>query len=252
VSGYFTFINLTILNFYYDTEIIDFIKSGVFIALLATTLIIILSISWNVLKRKNTMNIKMLKAALAGLVLSISGFANAGLIININDNGGFAEFSLSGSDVLTSSGLMYNGFWISAGAIPNIWATPGDNAFQITSGFGSHTFGGNNVAINDLWRGHNSGINSYALGLRGGSPNTQLAGTSISISGVFLTNMAFSNFNTGFYTTSLLGPHGSKATLRDGITLNIGNQIQVPEPSTLAIFALGIMGLVSRRFKKKS
>jgi len=30
------------------------------------------------------------------------------------------------------------------------------------------------------------------------------------------------------------------------------NNVEVPEPSTLAIFALGIMGLVSRRFKKKS
>jgi len=29
------------------------------------------------------MNIKMLKAAVAGLVLSVSGFANAGLITNL-------------------------------------------------------------------------------------------------------------------------------------------------------------------------
>jgi hypothetical protein len=28
--------------------------------------------------------------------------------------------------------------------------------------------------------------------------------------------------------------------------------IAVPEPSTLAIFALGMMGLVSHRFKKQS
>ena len=29
-------------------------------------------------------------------------------------------------------------------------------------------------------------------------------------------------------------------------------QTQVPEPSTLAIFALGMIGLASRRFKKQS
>ena len=28
--------------------------------------------------------------------------------------------------------------------------------------------------------------------------------------------------------------------------------LQVPEPSTLAIFALGIMGLAARKFKKKA
>jgi hypothetical protein len=32
----------------------------------------------------------------------------------------------------------------------------------------------------------------------------------------------------------------------------IGAAIQVPEPSTLAIFALGVIGLASRRFKKQS
>ena len=32
----------------------------------------------------------------------------------------------------------------------------------------------------------------------------------------------------------------------------IDSNVEVPEPSTLAIFALGMMGLVSRRFKKQS
>jgi hypothetical protein len=32
----------------------------------------------------------------------------------------------------------------------------------------------------------------------------------------------------------------------------IKNQVDVPEPSTLAIFALGMIGLASRRFKKQS
>lgn len=33
---------------------------------------------------------------------------------------------------------------------------------------------------------------------------------------------------------------------------NVALQVEVPEPSTLAIFALGIIGLASRRFKKKA
>jgi hypothetical protein len=38
-----------------------------------------------------------------------------------------------------------------------------------------------------------------------------------------------------------------------GTDLNIPEaNSEVPEPSTLAIFALGIIGLASRRFKKQS
>jgi len=46
----------------------------------------------------------------------------------------------------------------------------------------------------------------------------------------------------------------------DNVSVNVGNfsktydfeKVDVPEPSTLAIFALGMMGLASRRFKKQS
>jgi hypothetical protein len=35
----------------------------------------------------------------------------------------------------------------------------------------------------------------------------------------------------------------------DNVVIN--DNVSVPEPTTLAIFALGIMGLASRRFKKQ-
>lgn len=198
------------------------------------------------------MNFKFLKAAFAGLMLSVSSLANAGLIIDIVDNGGFAEFNISGSDVLTSSGSMANGFWVTANTISNLWVNPGDNIFNITSGSGSYTFGNQTFVISTFWQGHNSG-NGYALGLRGGFPNIQSSGTTISVTGSLLSNMAFSNFNAGTYYSSFIGHNASSyASLRDGITINVGNSTPVPEPSTLAIFALGLMGLASRRFKKKS
>jgi hypothetical protein len=40
--------------------------------------------------------------------------------------------------------------------------------------------------------------------------------------------------------------------LLNALNADVRNVSQVPEPSTLAIFALGVMGLASRRFKKKS
>jgi len=47
------------------------------------------------------MNLKMLKAALAGLVLSVSSFANAGLIYNVDSD--WEEFSWSGGVGVTSN-----------------------------------------------------------------------------------------------------------------------------------------------------
>ncbi|MFT4939480.1 MAG: hypothetical protein ACI88A_002523 [Paraglaciecola sp.] len=39
------------------------------------------------------------------------------------------------------------------------------------------------------------------------------------------------------------------ATPNDNVTVYVGTEVS--EPSTLAIFALGIIGLASRRFKKQ-
>ena len=50
------------------------------------------------------------------------------------------------------------------------------------------------------------------------------------------------------YSTGELGDHLKYTYLLTRASLN--NNITVPEPSTLAIFALGLIGLASRRFKK--
>lgn len=46
------------------------------------------------------------------------------------------------------------------------------------------------------------------------------------------------------------GPYVFSITGSDS-TITIQKSIVVPEPSTLAIFALGMIGLASRRFKNK-
>jgi len=48
------------------------------------------------------------------------------------------------------------------------------------------------------------------------------------------------------------GGAGARISSQPELAFRInGNSTEVPEPSTLAIFALGIMGLASRRFKKQ-
>jgi len=62
---------------------------------------------------------------------------------------------------------------------------------------------------------------------------------------------AISSNNNGFWRGDSWGNAQSNANSMIGTYLTRGGAV-VPEPSTLAIFVLGIMGLASRRFKKQS
>jgi|TARA_R110001599_G_C12224724_1_gene657593 hypothetical protein len=61
-------------------------------------------------------------------------------------------------------------------------------------------------------------------------------------------NGTLHSYSSNDYSSSLLA---SNLPRLDGLTY-VGNSVDVPEPSTLAIFALGMIGLASRRFKKQS
>jgi len=58
----------------------------------------------------------------------------------------------------------------------------------------------------------------------------------------FSSTLASLGFEVGTFTTTL-----SNGAFFDSIEINIS---QVPEPSILAVFVLGLMGLASRRFKQ--
>jgi hypothetical protein len=62
--------------------------------------------------------------------------------------------------------------------------------------------------------------------------------------------LAYNNTDIGLYTIRLSAFDGS--TLLASSSIDIKQGVEVPEPSTLVIFAIGFMGLVSRRFLKKS
>lgn len=186
--------------------------------------------------------------AVVGLVLSISSYSNAALIININENGGNVEASFSGS--------------INISALQGQLSGGSPNALSGFAG-GLGAVGFTNGAIEGYaidaarWTPFGTGFAFMPWDTSMGDalvlfPNPVLALpsgyiTNSAISGTatkFSSTLASLGFTVGTFVTTL-----SNGNFTDSIEINI---TQVPEPSTLAVFALGLMGLASRRFKSKS
>jgi hypothetical protein len=210
------------------------------------------------------MNIKMLKVAVVGLVLSVSGFANAVLITEATDAGETmaTAFNLTGG-VTSINGTISNDvdvfrFSLASNTVFTISA--------ITSNFDM-----NLLIFNGLGQGiaGNDDLNrDGGCGIGLGSLDSCLT-LSLSAGDFFF---AIGDNNTGAYDALgsqimhndsgiLASPtaasfasfyHGSRS---GSYTVNFSTATSspdpVPEPSILAIFALGIMGLVSRRLKKQ-
>ncbi|WP_246128956.1 PEP-CTERM sorting domain-containing protein [Colwellia demingiae] len=184
------------------------------------------------------MNIKMLKALIAGLVLSVSSFANAGLIVNgaIESDGANSTLDHTFFEVLT------------AGLFEITLTSTDDPEMNLLFSSSAGVLGA--FIENDDDDG--AGLSSFI------SINLNVGYYAL-INGEF----AVSNSEVGFlhvnaenpsnpYTLNITGDAsliGTRTGNLDGSYTESGFT-QVPEPSTLAIFALGIMGLAARRFKK--
>lgn len=235
--------------------------------------------------KENTMNIKMLKTALVGLVLSVSGFANAGLI-NLVTNGDFetGDFTSWSVQNLANGGCGANSW------VVNSTGTQGcsGNGVSLTSpisgtfaAFNTNdgpagqlilsqqlTFGSNILSASLSWLdqqdSHAERIFSIDLFDAG---NTTLLGNLFTNSASLSPDLWVSH-TEALDSTLIQSLAGTTVTLRltnnipvsftgpsgfglDAVSFNV-TTTDVPEPSTLAIFALGIMGLASRRFKKQS
>ncbi|MFT6269088.1 MAG: hypothetical protein ACJAVV_001908 [Alphaproteobacteria bacterium] len=213
------------------------------------------------------MNFKFLKAAVAGVVLSISGFANAGLILDA-DSGFVAndsrDFNLGWSFSVTSQlsidglGLFdtgANGFSNQSGYEVGLWNNDGgalltsvivDNSAtsyasvnnlgqwlfadvsELFLNVGSYTVGYFRPASTDSWL-----LGANPVGV---NPNIIVGDRLESRSSSLARPMSVTGSNDGHF-----GPN-----------LRVVEAQPVSVPSTLAIFALGLMGLASRRFMKKS
>ncbi|MEH6385288.1 MAG: PEP-CTERM sorting domain-containing protein [Colwellia sp.] len=208
-----------------------------------------------------------LKSALLGAILSISNFANAGLIPH-----GVQE-DVSYTDVTNSWGwnLLYRGDYASSINVSSMFSGHQDyimlgaingssNTIKLLAAvkwtdFITHTAQNVTKSLNGAEWYNNGGSLGFAhLGdsIRQGSADTRSenAGKRLSwhTSGGYGTTAI--SVNGGWRAGSVTNLNNS--TSWDRVVFTTNATVDVPEPSTLAIFALGMIGLASRRFKNQS
>ena len=233
------------------------------------------------------MNNKFLKAGIAGLVLAVSGLANATVItgvtiedvsseltasfnrpatMTIDGSGGVALSSLTG----THDNLPDAGMWLSSGTCcgnvndPHVTAKDGQLAHIVwdlgaiydVSRFNLWNYnernglfterGANSVGITTSIADNLSGFSNSAGSLLGNFNFAEATGLNS-----YTGEMVNSAFTGRYVRFDIFTNHGGDNNFAGLSEIRFdGTLAVVPEPSTLAIFALGLMGLASRRFKK--
>ena len=185
---------------------------------------------------------KKITAAFGALTLLISSAGvNAGLMMNITDSGGLAQFSLSGSDSVISGSEGLNGVWVHGATVTSMFAVvPTSTTHNVSSGSGEITntlMGSANIVglYTDV------GGSCCNFGVMNGSGGYLAVGDIISWSGSFTTDLMYNVFNAGsYYFDTLVSGSFGGVGLKDGITINVA---AIPEPSIIALFGLGLVGI---------
>ena len=213
------------------------------------------------------MNNKFLKMAFAGLILGVSSFANianAGLIFDNGSNtsniGGwcascgaagnhyiFDDFTLTESltefylDWDASFSDSASGFAATSSVLISIWDNANaDLLFSVSVNYTDLDLISTNL-VSSHFTNSTVGTDITGVNLSAGSYWLSFSGT----------NMHFEGTGNGFQIQSSSLGNGSIPNHSMSAPFRMSS-IDVPEPSTLAIFALGLLGLASRRFMKKS
>ena len=191
------------------------------------------------------MSIKMLKAPVAGLVLSISSFANAGLILE-----GSTDVTVDGNILIQSDKTVSNvsfGGLSKLGTIPTsewVWADDNSSDVQFTFSFDLYGYDVSTAELTGLWGARNSG--TVALnGVTIANPNRN------NFSQLDQLPNGSGNFNVGdnVLTFKLSGNNGNNGNNQNAFRASVqvfAETLKVTEPTTLALFALGMMGFVAR------
>jgi hypothetical protein len=204
---------------------------------------------------KNT----FLKASLVGLIMFASGIvniANSTLILSIDEVGNDVVMTAVGS--YDMAGLIYHGanccassningsgqsFTVGVSQPPHYWdvwvgmAISGTSVLYV-NGAVAHTVA--DSATGELWGLIGNGNFMHTVGGKYGLADT----VTLDSSATFL-NHTLASLNLKENSMRLYTWNGEAQIV-------IKTATQVNAPSTLAIFALGLIGLASRRFKKKS
>lgn len=234
------------------------------------------------------MKFKFLKVAIAGLIMAVGGFANAGLISDTNNDSFIDDTTgLEWMDFGINNHLTYNqvAAELEVGGLYYGWEI--GESLQVETLFRNAFIGlGETLmydspshielidgagAFDNVWSGilKKMGIRYeekpwfLPLQLRFASllENDTTFGrlnllifTGVSYYSIRDDNFTYSdNTRHPFWRmppplVGYVGPRDWSSTLMS--TLLVRSTVEVPEPSTLAIFALGIIGLASRRFEK--
>ena len=210
------------------------------------------------------MKFRLLKLFVVGISLTLSSLANAGLInFDELDKG---QYSGNSDFIVTGTNAENDGWYTPLIGTPGTDSDNTRSRYLCNSTDESPYNCYNNREGNIINFAFNEGIDSIILSMywggpletRGGSPSV----TSYDINGVMLetfgktTSTATYSFNTAtdIYSikTDLGFPNDNlEADWWYGITSIDYKVSEVPEPSTLAIFALGMIGLASSRFKRQ-
>jgi hypothetical protein len=204
------------------------------------------------------MKFKFLKAAILGITVTLSNFANAGLITTTFAGGNGQSGNMFDLTIANNS-LLLTGMDVNINDTTNI---------EIYTRIGGYSGFENNAAAWNLMdaasvigNGANTAsifdFNNFVLAAnttygiyvttRTGEMNYTNGSNSYSNSDLTLSAGIGKQYNSDTNFSGItFSPRTWNGTVRYDVLTS------VPEPSTLAIFALGLMGLASRRFKKQS
>lgn len=237
------------------------------------------------------MSFKKLSTALIGIVMTVSFNANAGLIgvwngsqfaggissaghtyVNVNASSTLAELSVLDQVWLirTNGDADLNNYVLNGGTLITEWSGSSWAINSMSMLNATDVLIGNiatNTPITFTQPGLDLGFATNLSNTYSNGGATQFFRSFINIGAGVDVIATASGYNVGISGSYGLGSvvalgwdwqddFNNNATtqllVNDIIGLSFDTpQVSVPEPSTLAIFALGIMGLVSRRFKKQ-
>jgi len=191
------------------------------------------------------MKFKLLHALVVGISMSVSSMinvANAGLIFTVVEQGN--DVVIEGSGNFDTNGLTIGRTGSDQGF------ANGSNALAVgntnSTDYFSVIFSGDGLFGNGGWPGHGDLHSGVFFGFDVNGLIYLPQGYHLTV-GQLLGTTTY--YNSTIASLGLLEGQYNYEVNNDTIDLTIR---QVPEPSTLAIFALGMMGLASRGFKEQS